>query len=138
MEIGIGITGRTFNNLRNVHSNTTVARIIDLKKLLCKANYEISKVGLLLNVKKRVRWWKHLPFDRNIMTNLGKIFKYKDIPVTTKAHISRLWFHSVTSGCRCWIVKKRTKKNDASKLWCWRKLLMIPWTERENIQYYMN
>ena len=64
------------------------------------------------------------------MTNLDSIFKSRDITLQTKVHlIKAMVFPMVMCGCESWSVKKaECRRTDAFELWCWRRLLRVPWT----------
>ena len=66
------------------------------------------------------------------MTNLERIFKSRDITWPTKVHLVKgMVFPVVVYGCENWTVKKaECQRIDAFKLWCWRRLLRVPWTAR--------
>ena len=66
------------------------------------------------------------------MTNLDSIFKSRDITLPTKVHLVKaMVFPVVTYGCESWTVKKAERRRiDAFELWCWRRLLRVPWTAR--------
>ena len=66
------------------------------------------------------------------MTNLDSIFKSRDITLPTKVHlIKAMVFPAVMYGCESWTVKKaESRRIDAFELWCWRRLLTVPWTAR--------
>ena len=66
------------------------------------------------------------------MTNLDSIFKSRDITLPTKVHlVNAMVFPVVTYGCESWTVKKdEFRKIDGFELWCWRRLLRLPWTAR--------
>ena len=66
------------------------------------------------------------------MTNLDSIFKSKDITLPTKVHLVKaMVFPVVMYGCEIWTVKKAEyQRIDAFELWCWRRLLRVPWTAR--------
>ena len=66
------------------------------------------------------------------MTGLNKIWKDKDITITTKCRIvNALMFPVVLYGCESWTIRKAERRRiDSFELWCWRKLLRIPWTAR--------
>ena len=70
------------------------------------------------------------------MTNLGSILKSRDITLPTKVHlVEALVFPVVMYGCESWTVKKaERRRNDAFELWCWRRLLRVPWTARKSNQ----
>ena len=65
------------------------------------------------------------------MTNLDSIFKSRDITLLTKVHLVKaVVFPVVMYGCESWTMKKAERQRiDAFELWCWRRLLRIPWTE---------
>ena len=70
------------------------------------------------------------------MTNLDSIFKSTDITLLTKVRLVKaMVFHVVTYGCKSWTVKKaECRRIDAFELWCWRRLLRVPWTVRRSNQ----
>ena len=70
------------------------------------------------------------------MTNLDSILKNRDIILPTKVHLVKaMVFPVVMYGCESWTVKKAEhRKIDASELWCWRRLLRVPWTARRSNQ----
>ena len=70
------------------------------------------------------------------MTNLDSIFKSRDITLPTKVHLVKaMVFPVVMYGCESWIVKKAERQRiDAFELWCWRRLLRVPWTARRSNQ----
>ena len=70
------------------------------------------------------------------MTNLENVLKSRDITLPTKAHIVKaMVFPVVMYGCESWTIKKtECQKIDAFKLWCWRRLLRVPWTASKSNQ----
>ena len=70
------------------------------------------------------------------MTNLDSILKNIDITLPTKVHLVKaMVFPVVMYGCESWAVKKaECQKTDAFELWCWRRLLRVPWTARRSNQ----
>ena len=70
------------------------------------------------------------------MTNLDSIFKSRDITLSTKIHLVKaVVFLVVIYGCEFWTIKKaECQRIDASELWCWRRLLRVPWTARRSNQ----
>ena len=70
------------------------------------------------------------------MTNLDSMFKSRDITLPTKAHLVKaMFFPVVMYGCESWTVKKAEHwRIDAFELWCWRRLLRVPWTARRSNQ----
>ena len=79
---------------------------------------------------------RRLLLGRKVMTNLDSILKSRDITLPTKVHlIKAMVFPVVTHGCESWTVKKaECRKIDAFGLWCWRRLLRVPWTARRSKQ----
>ena len=71
-----------------------------------------------------------------VMTNLDSIFKSRDITLLAKVHLVKaMIFPVVTYGCESWTVKKaECRRIDAFELWCWRRVLRIPWTARRSNQ----
>ena len=70
------------------------------------------------------------------MTNLDSIFKSRDITLLTKVRLVKaMVFPVVMHGCESWTVKKAERRRiDAFELWCWRRLLRVPWTARRSNQ----
>ena len=73
---------------------------------------------------------RHLPLGRKVMTNLESIFKSRDITLPTKVRLVKtVVFSVVMYECANWTVKKAEyRRIDAFELWCWRRLLRVPWT----------
>ena len=79
---------------------------------------------------------RRLLLGSKVMTNLDSIFKSRDITLPTKIHLVKaIVFPLVMYGCESWMVKKaELRKIDAFELWCWRRLLRVPWTARRSNQ----
>ena len=79
---------------------------------------------------------RHLLLGRNVMTNLESIFKSRDITLPTKVRLVKaMVFPVVMYGCKSWTVKKAEHRRiNAFELWCWRRLLRVPWTARRSNQ----
>ena len=79
---------------------------------------------------------RRLLLGRKTMTNLDSILKSRDITLPTKVHLVKAAvFPVVMYGCESWTVKKdERQKIDAFELWCWRRLLRVPWTVRRSSQ----
>ena len=77
-----------------------------------------------------------LLLGRKVMTNLDSILKSRDITLPTKVHLVKaMVFPVVMYGCESWTVKKAERQRiDAFELWCWRRLLRVPWTARRSSQ----
>ena len=83
---------------------------------------------------------RHLIIGRKAMTNLDSILKSRDITLPTKVHlIKAVVFPVVMYGCESWTIKKAEHQRiDAFELWCWRRLLRVPWTGRRSNQSILN
>ena len=79
---------------------------------------------------------RHLLLGRKVMTNLDSIFKSRDITLPTKVRLAKAMVFPVAMyGRESWTVKKAECRGiDAFELWCWRKLLRVPWTARRSNQ----
>ena len=79
---------------------------------------------------------RRLLLGRKVMTNPDSIFKSRDITLPTKVHLVKaLVFPVVMYGCESWTIKEAERRRiDAFELWCWRKLLGVPWTARRSNQ----
>ena len=79
---------------------------------------------------------RHLLLERKVKTNLDSILKSRDITLPTKVHLVKaMVFPVVMYGCESWTVKKAEhRRTDAFELWCWRRLLRVPWTARRSNQ----
>ena len=77
-----------------------------------------------------------LLLGRKAMTNLDSILKSRDITLPTKVRLVKAMdFPVVVYGCECWTIKKAEHQRiDAFELWCWRRLLRVPWTARRSNQ----
>ena len=77
-----------------------------------------------------------LILERKVMTNLDSILKSRDITMSTKVRLVKaMVFPVVMYGCESWTVKKaECRRIDAFELWCWRRLLRVPWTARRSNQ----
>ena len=93
-------------------------------------------------LQNHCRWWlqpwnlRRLLLGRKIMTNLDSILKSRDIILPTKVHLVKaMVFPVVMYGCESWTVKKAEHRRiDAFELWCWSRLLKVPWTARRSNQ----
>ena len=80
--------------------------------------------------------WLYFSGLKNVMTNLDSILKSRDITLPTKVHLVKATvFPVVMYGCESWTIKKAEHRRiDAFELWCWRRLLRVPWTARRSNQ----
>ena len=79
---------------------------------------------------------RHLLFERKAITNLDSILKSRDITLAVKVHLVKgIVFLIVIYGCESQTIKKAERQRiDAFELWCWRRLLRVPWTARRSNQ----
>ena len=79
---------------------------------------------------------RRLLLGRKVMTKLDSIFKSRDITLPTKVHLVKVMvFPVVIYGCESWTIKKAEHQGtDTFELWCWRRLLRVPWTARRSSQ----
>ena len=77
---------------------------------------------------------RHLLLGRKVMTNLESILKSREITMSTKVHVVKaMVFPVVMYRCESWTIKKaERRRTDAFELWCWRRLLRVPWTARRS------
>ena len=80
-----------------------------------------------------------LLLGRKVMTNLDSIFKSRDITLLTKVHLVKVMvFPVVMYGCESWTIKKAERQRiDAFELWCWRRLLRVPWNARRSNHFIL-
>ena len=79
---------------------------------------------------------RHLFLGKKVMTNLDSILKSRDVTLPTKVHLVKgMVFPVVMYECESWTIKKaESRRMDAFELWCWRRLLRVPWTARRSKQ----
>ena len=79
---------------------------------------------------------RHMILGRKAMTKLDSIFKSRDITLPTKVHLVKtIGFPIVMYGCESWAIKKSEQQRiDTFELWCWRRLLRVPWMARRSNQ----
>ena len=84
-----------------------------------------------------IKWC--LLLGRKVMANLDSIFKSRDITLPTKVRLVKaMVFPVVMYGCESWTIKKaELRRIDAFELWCWRRLLRVPWTARRSNQFIL-
>ena len=94
----------------------------------------VSKITADCDCSHEIKRCLHLGLK--VMTNLDSIFKSKDITLPTKLRLVKsMFFPVVMYGCESWTVKKaECRRIDAFELWCWRRLLRVPWTTRRSNQ----
>ena len=160
-QAGIKIAGRNINNIRYADDTTLMAKSgEELKSLLMKVKEESERVGLKLNIQKTkimasspITSWKtdvgskitagvdcsheikrRLLLGRKVMNKLDSILKSRDITLPTKVRLVKaMVFPGVMYGWKSWTIKKAEHRRiDAIGLWCWRRLLRVPWTARRS------
>ena len=96
----------------------------------CMLKYKSNKIHRYSKNKKK----RHLLLERKVMTNLDSILKSRDIILPTKVCLVKaMCFPVIMFGCEIWTVKKaESQVIDAFELWCWRRLLRVPWTARRS------
>ena len=84
----------------------------------------------------KIPWTEKLILGRKVMTNLDRIFKSRDITLPTKVRLVKaMVFPVVMYECESWTVKKAERRRiDAFEVWCWRRLLRVPWSARRSNQ----
>ena len=98
------------------------------------SSHEVAKVTAGGDCSHEIKG--HLLLGGKVMTNLDSILKSRDITLSTKVHLVKaMVFPVVMYGCESWTVRKaKRQKIDAFELWCWRRLLRVPWTARRSNQ----
>ena len=83
---------------------------------------------------------RHLLLGRKAMKHLDSTLKSRDMTLLTKVHLAKaVVFPVVMYGCESWTIKKaELRRDDAFELWCWRRLLRVPWTARRSILSFLN
>ena len=94
-----------------------------------------------LGLENHCRWWlqpkikRCLLLGRKVMTNLDSILKSRDVALPTKVRLVKAMVFPVIYGCESWTIKKAESwRTDDFELWCWRRLLRVPWTTRRSNQ----
>ena len=82
---------------------------------------------------------RRLLLGRKVMTHLDSILKSRDITLPTKVHLVKVMvFPVVMNGCESWTIKTAEhRRTDAFELWCWKRLLRVPWTARRSNQFIL-
>ena len=113
-------------------SSPITSRQIDGKTMETATDFNIlgSKITADIDCSHEIR--RHLLLGRKNITNLDSILKSRDITLPTKVCLAKaMVFPVVMSECESWTIKKaECRRIDAFELWCWRRLLRVPWTAR--------
>ena len=130
----------------NSHNNSMSSGLLVLKK---KKKLRLGEISILIMESQslaKAKWFawdyaaneikRRLLLGRKVTTNLGSILKSRDITLPTKVRIVKaMVFPVVMYGCESWTIKKAEHWGiDAFELWCWRRLLRVPWTARRSNQ----
>ena len=113
--------------------------LFERQKTIKTSLIEETRAGLLIHLVQMVivtmKLKKCLLLGRKAMTNLDSILKSRDITLPTKVHLVKaMVFPVVMYGCESWTVKKaEPRRIDAFELWCWRRLLRVPWRSNQSI-----
>ena len=103
----------------------------EIVETLSEFNFGGSKITADGDCSHEIK--RHLLLGRKVMSNLDSIFKSRDITLPTEVHLVKaMVFPVVMYGYESWTVKKAERQRiDAFELWCWRRLLRVPWTAME-------
>ena len=123
--------------IKSKRKSETILRQMKMEMQLSKINWLYflgSKITADGDCSHEIK--RRLLLGRKVMTNLESILKSRDITLPTKVHLVKaMVFPVVMCGCESWTVKKaECQKIDAFELWCWRRLLRVPWTARRSQQ----
>ena len=112
-----------------------------LRSLLKKVKEESEKVGSKITAdgycSHEIK--RHLLFGRKVLTNIDNLLKSRDTTLLIMVHIVKaMVFPVVKYGCESWTIKKAERQRiEAFELWCWRRLLRVPWTARGSNQFIL-
>ena len=117
-------------SIRSGHSCKSPTR--QMRIFFCRGG--VSKITTDGDCSQEIK--RHLLPGRKVMTNLDSILKSRDTTLKTKVHLVKaMVFPVVMYGCESWTIKKAEhQRTDAFELWCWRRLLRVPWTARRSNQ----
>ena len=122
--------------LLSVHSVTRLSIYLFIYPIDTVADFILggSKITADGDCSHKIK--RRLLLGRQVVTNLDSILKGRDITLSTKVHLLKaMVFPVVIYGCESWTVKKAEHRRiDAFELWCWRRLLRVPWTARRSNQ----
>ena len=109
---------------------------IDGETVATVADFILGGSKITANVDCSHEIKRHLLLETKVMINLDNLLKSRDITLPTKVHLVKaMVFPVVMYGCERWTVKKAEHRRiDAFELWCWRRLLRVPWTARRSNQ----
>ena len=132
---------QSLNNTTRTQSATSTVQNMLLDKRAGLSNRSVMKRNKKWCMREdlnRIRDFRErcLLFGRKVMTKLDSILKGRDVTLPTKVHLVKaMVFPVVMYGCEIWTVRKaECRRIDAFELWCWRRLLRVPWTSRRSNQ----
>ena len=138
-QAGVKVAGRNINNLRlklNIQKTKITSWQIDEETVETVADliFMASKITADGDCSHEIK--RCLLLERKVMTNLDSIVKSRDITLPAKVHLVKaMVFPVVMYGCESWTVNKaECRRIDGFELWCWRRLLRVPWTARRSNQ----
>ena len=107
---------------------------IDGETKQCQSLFSWAPKSLQMDCSHEIK--RHLLLGRKAITNLDSILESRDITLPTKVYLVKaMVFPVVMYGCESWTIKKAEhQRTDAFELWCWRRLLRVPWTARRSSQ----
>ena len=120
-----------------VYSNQSL--LVNTKLYLEEGNLFTNQILKLIKVNNVIAFLDFITIlGRKVMTNLDTILKSRDINLSTKVHLVKAMVYPVVMyGCESWTVKKAECRSiDVFELWCWRRLLRVPWTARRSKPVY--
>ena len=129
-QAGIKIAGRNINNLRYADEQIGRASCRERVETVSDFIFLDSKITADGDCSHEIK--RSLLLGRKVMTNLDSILKSRDIPLPTNL-VKAMVFPVVMYGCESSTIKNAERRRiDAFELWCWRRLLRVPWTARSN------
>ena len=115
----------------------TVGYIMFIKNCIWswqKVRVVIKRLSLVIK-RRKGEIKRHLLLGRKAMTKLVSVLKSRDITLPIKVHLAKAVFPVIMYGCESWTIKKAEhQKTDAFELWCWRRLLRVPWMAKRSNQ----
>ena len=111
-----------------------VSSVFQIVTILTGVEWHLTVILICIFLMTIGKFWPTYCFRRKVMTNLDRILKSRDITLSKKVRLVKaMVFPVVMYGCESWTIKKAECQNvDAFELWCWRRLLRVPWTARRS------
>ena len=116
-----------------------VSSVFQIMTILMGVEWYLTVILICIFLMTVGKLWPTYWFGRKVITNLGRVLKSRDITLPTKVHLVKaMVFPVVMYRCESWTVKKvEQERIDAFELWCWRRLLRVPWTARRSNQFIL-